>query len=680
MTSQPSISPPLWRWAVEDDEPKTGSESELIRQLASGQLPPYALVWREGWGEWLPAMQVEELAEAFPEAPALGTRTARPSSIPGVPPVPVSEYPRLRHLAKVAPLGWPDGFEGRDQDVITSEVPAAALIEAARAMTQPSPPRDLGLAQAIERASRVPEELTPFTRLDRAALDRAALEGTMLDRGQLDDERTPVSKPALALAAEFGLQGLLDAAAPKKEPPFRQRTHGLWIALAAVTLGLGVTVALRQSGGRVTEPSAARAPGEAVATTRHSLQVPEERSLPEPAGSAPVTAAAASGAPASEGAATARADLPSSGPSPSDGPVPSGGPAALGKGASAASAASLGTVPAAAIEPEPGCRFLHEPVSIDDWAVVDVRPLIFPSPRASAVVVGFAQSHKSATGGTLDVESLQLLRRYWQQDEHQIFSVTPLATSEKVAYHVERMGTPIAFGRALDAKSPLRIGLSDEGIVLGPPDQRAKKLWDMPVGSRMSVPEVAAHAGGFTLATRAGKGAGDVLVGLLDATGNPLSPLTEVGPTDWDFGRPALASGPEQTGLAVTRRANGARPDALFLARAKLGQLPTELQPFEVPPGGEPELLAPVLAALPDGGFALMWSQGAGSRRVVRLSRLSASLEARGPVFEVTAPDPALGGAMAAALHWAGDRLLAFYFLRRDAGHSLWVGSLSCGS
>jgi hypothetical protein len=90
-------------------------------------------------------------------------------------------------------------------------------------------------------------------------------------------------------------------------------------------------------------------------------------------------------------------------------------------------------------------------------------------------------------------------------------------------------------------------------------------------------------------------------------------------------------------------------------------------------------LLAPVLAALPDGGFALMWSQGAGSRRVVRLSRLSASLQALGPVFEVTSADPTLGGAMAAALHWAGDRLLAFYFLRRDAGHSLWVGSISCG-
>jgi hypothetical protein len=74
-----------------------------------------------------------------------------------------------------------------------------------------------------------------------------------------------------------------------------------------------------------------------------------------------------------------------------------------------------------------------------------------------------------------------------------------------------------------------------------------------------------------------------------------------------------------------------------------------------------------------------MWSQGAGSRRIVRVQQLSAALDPRGPVFDVTTADPALGGATAGALHWAGDRLLAFYFLRRKEGHSLWVGSLSCG-
>jgi GYF domain 2 len=605
MTLQVSVSPPFWRWAVEDDEPKSGTEDELIRQLSSGRLPPYALVWRDGWGEWLPAMQVEELAEAFPEARALGTRTARPSSVPGVPPVPVSEYPRLRHLAKAAPLGWPDGFEGPEQEVITSEVPAAALIEAARVMTQPSPPRDLGLQEAIDRASRVPEDLTLYASFE-------------------EECSPPASRPALPLAAAYGLQGLLDEAAPQGSGSSWLRAHGLWVALAALTLGLGVTFALRHLGVPPARPAPLHpAAVDPLTTSQHSLLA-------------------------------SRAD------------------GVEGRG-----------LHAGAREPGPGdaargCRVRHSPSSIDDWAVVDVRPLVFSPPGAAGVVVGYAQSHTSATGGLLDLESLQLTRHYWQQEERQIFSVTPLSGEDKPSYHVERMGSSMAFGRALDTKPPLRIGLNDDGLALGRLEQRSQKLWELPLGSRISVPEVVAHPRGFTLATRVGQSVGHLRLGLLDAQGAPRSALAALGPDDWDFGRPALASGPEQTLLAVTRRASAALPDAIFLARAANGQLPTALQPFEPPSDGDPELLAPVLAPLPDGGFALMWSQGAGSRRVVRLQRLSASLEPRGPALDLTSADPALGGSMSAALHGVGDRLLALYFVRRDAGHSLWALSLSC--
>lgn len=599
MTSQVSVGPPLWRWAVEGAEPEVGTEDDLIRQLASGSLPPYVLVWREGWGEWLPAMQVAELAEAFPEASAIGTRTARPSVVPGIPPVPISEYPRLRHLAKEAPCGWPDGFEGQEQEVITSDVPAAVLIEAARVMMQASPPRDLGLQQAIERASRVPPLAASFP-------------------WPSEERGTPPSGPALPLAAEFGLQGLLDQDAPRRSGASWLRAYGLWIALVAVGLGLAATFGLR-----ALWPPTAAAPG----GTQSSADTAQRALLASTTGLEPRQASSAAALPQAE--------------------------------------------------PEPGCRFLHAPVSIDDWAVADVRPHINAS-SSRAIVIGYAQSHKSATGGLLDVESLRLTRRFWQQEERQIFSVTPLVASGKPSYHVERMGTAVSFGRALDTAPPLRIGMRNNGVVLGLLEQRAQRIWELPAGSRMSVPEVVSHPRGFTLAMRAAVGPGRVRVGLLGPRGEALSPLAELGSDEWDWGRPALASGPEQTLLAVTRRGNGEHADSLYLARAKNGELPAELVPF-VPSDGDPELLAPVLSALPDGGFALMWSQGAGSRRLVRVQQLSESLEPRGPVFDVTSADPAFGGAMAGALHWAGDRLLAFYFLRRDDANSLWVCSLACG-
>jgi hypothetical protein len=679
MVSSMSMSPTplrqaLWHWVVEGAEPCTGTEDELVQQLSTGRLPPYALVWREGWGEWLPAMQVEALAEAFPDAGLgnpLGKRTARPSVIPGIPPVPVSDYPRLRHLAKASPLGWPDGFEGPEQEVITSEVPAVVLQEAARVMTQPTPPRDLGLQEAIERASRLPPERA--SRLpDRPALlppehlaseylasERSPSESFLpepssserpsqlppehsvliaLDRSPLAsrvEERTPVSGPALPLATELGLEALIAEAAPARSWAHWLRAHGLWLALGLGLLGVGVTFGLRWFG------------------------IPEGWPLARP----------------TREVVRRSALLPAAAPTAAT---------TTGQGAEPGSAPAL-----------PGCRFRQPPALLDDWAVVDVRPVLHPLASGHEVAIGYAQSHRSATGGILDVGSLRLERQFWQQQDRQVFSVTPLEVDGTLRYHVERQGTNVAFARAVAAEPPARVGASENAVVLGRLEQRPQSLWPLPAGSTLTVPEVAEHPLGFTLAVRASHDVGHVLVGLIDTAGAPLAPLVDVGKPEWDLGRPALASGPEQTVLAVTRRQHLSTPDPgtatpksepvseqadeLLLAHARNGLLPTELRRFELPPPAAPELSAPIVAALPDGGFALMWSQGSSAQRQVRLQRLSAELRPLGAPFDVTSM---AGGANAtgAALHWVGDRLLVFYFAKRDAGHALWVSSVGCGA
>ncbi len=590
MTSKADVSPALWRWATENGEPHTGSEEDLVRQLASGQVPPYALVWKEGWGEWLPAMQVEELSVAFPVHRVPGTRTARPSSVPGIPPVPVSEYPRLRLLAKETPLGLYSDAECPEREVITSEVPAAALKEAVRAMTEPSPPLNLGLYTGTDRGSGRPEHLTPLL--------------------PNEDWLIPPSRPALPLAAEFGLQGLLEQSAPKRSGwPFWLRAHGLWIALGIITFGVGAVFAVRWFGAGPKRPAAPPSATDIVVHQRPLLA------------SAP---------------------------------------------------------PLAAAPPDPVCRFRHSPVKLDDWAVVDVRPALVSSPGSKSVAVGYAQSHKHGTGGVIDVESLSFVRKFGQQQERQIFSVTPLSASGAIAYHVERQGALVAFGRALDTVPPLRVGMNDDGFVIGRLDQRSEKVWELPVGTLISVPDVVAHPLGFTLATRAGRTTGQLRLGLLSAAGAALSSLAQVGSAESELGRPALASGPEQTVLAVLGRGDAMDANALLLARAPNGELPLELVPLDLLLEADVELSGPVLAALPDGSFVLMWGQGALWRRQVRVQRLSAALGPIGAVFDVTTPDPALGGSLPGALHWVGDRLLAFYFVRRDEGHSLWVTSFSC--
>lgn len=587
---------PRWRWATEGGEPQEGSEEELVRQLATGRVPPYALVWKSGWGEWLPAMQVAELAAAaFPVDFDAGTREARPSSIPGsIPPVPVSEYPRLRLLAKAHSFGLSLHTEAAEPDVITSQVPAAALQQAARAMTEPRPPANLRLDVAIERASRRPSAPVWF---DTAEGDAST--------------PTPASRPAVPLATELGLQALIEATQPRPGgAPAWLRAHGLWIALLAVALGLGALFAARWFAATPAD-AASQAGGAALGASPPPQQVP---------------------------------------------------------------------LPLAPRElPELACRFRHEPVKLDDWAVVDVRPGLLHLPGSTSVALGYAQSHKHATGGLLDLDRLVFKRSFGNSNERQIFSVTPLGADGSLGFHVERMGALVAFGRALDTLPPRRVGMNDEGLVLGPLDQRSEKVWELPVGTLISVPEIAAHSQGFTLATRAGRSLGQLRLGLLSASGAPLSPLQEIAEPEWDYGRPALASGPAQTALAVAARNDPERGHSMWVGRASNGQLPLELSRLDLLGSVEVELFAPALAALPDGGFVLMWSQGAGWERQVWVQRLSAALLPLGPPFAVTTPDPTLGGSVAGAIEWLGERLVAFYFLRREGGHSLWAATLHCG-
>jgi hypothetical protein len=140
-----------WAWATEHGAPEMASTEQLIDWLARGELPPHVLVWRPGWGEWLPAMQVAELAAAFPSVTAGSRRVARVVQECTLPPaVPVEHYPRLRLLAKdvlsESPLppaaavlqGHAPAQAGRrglrdldhmQQELVTSQVPAAAMGE-----------------------------------------------------------------------------------------------------------------------------------------------------------------------------------------------------------------------------------------------------------------------------------------------------------------------------------------------------------------------------------------------------------------------------------------------------------------------------------------------------------------------------------------------------------------------
>jgi hypothetical protein len=127
------------------------------------------------------------------------------------------------------PPGWVprSGREAPEQDVITAPVPTVALLEAARAMTQPEPPVDLGL----------------YFEAGYQEEDAEYQEAELVEE---PPRSSRVSKPALPLAAEFGLEHLIDAdLRPSRNWSLWLRSHGPWIAAGTLVLWLIASFALR---------------------------------------------------------------------------------------------------------------------------------------------------------------------------------------------------------------------------------------------------------------------------------------------------------------------------------------------------------------------------------------------------------------------------------------------------
>jgi hypothetical protein len=299
------------------------------------------------------------------------------------------------------------------------------------------------------------------------------------------------------------------------------------------------------------------------------------------------------------------------------------------------------------------------------------------------VGVAYAQSNEVAAGLVLSPDSFAVERLGTRRMARQIFSVTPLVQDGALTIHADRFGTSVAYARTVDASPPLRIGMNALGFVAGSLEGEPKKIWELAPGTVISTPAVATHPGGITVATLVGRKQGPLRVGVLSSRGEALSALGQIGDSAARFGRPALASGGGTTALAVAQRGSDGTRQSLWLSRAAAGEPPLILQPFEPtsdePIGSGAALDTPAIAALPGGGFALLFTRGNAFKRRVQLQRFSETLVPLGAPVDVTTPQLAFRGTSAAALHWVKDRLLAFHFQPEAAGDaSLWVTRIEC--
>ena len=292
---EPSPDAATWAWATEHGAPEWASTEQLVAWLARGELPPHTLVWKHGWGEWLPAMQVAELAAAFPRVTAGSRRVARAAASSNAPPaVPVAHYPRLRLLAKdvlsesplpaaAAPLAPAQAerraFRDRDQlqkDLVTSQVPAAAMLEAARAMKQLGAPI---AGSSSERWSRL--QLGTFGEQPPAA--PAPPSSPAPSRAS-----NTLSPHAVELAAPAAPQPL-----PRRAPAQPSKRYGRWLVVGALVgsaLGL-INISWPEAGDllalvgvSLAVPHAGQEPaGPVIDTTLHALSPADEAACMAPA-------------------------------------------------------------------------------------------------------------------------------------------------------------------------------------------------------------------------------------------------------------------------------------------------------------------------------------------------------------------------------------------------------------
>lgn len=155
--------------------------------------------------------------------------------------------------------------------MITTPVPTVALLAAARAMTEPEPPADLGLYRAVRESQfpwqpfpRQPFPRQPFPAVPpapgasesepppssrRPSPQQASGEERLRQSEPFEFELTPRSmrnsQAAPPLAEELGLDHLLADFKPQRSWSEWLRTYGVWVVAALLVLWLIVQFAAR---------------------------------------------------------------------------------------------------------------------------------------------------------------------------------------------------------------------------------------------------------------------------------------------------------------------------------------------------------------------------------------------------------------------------------------------------
>jgi hypothetical protein len=640
-----------WRWVGEDGVQKAVTEQELIAELSSEALPHYTLVWRKRWLEWLPAMQVAQLAWALPPGRAERAVKARESASGAQPPPPpLYLYPVIKRRAGREPDSRP--LEEIEIDAIVASSPGEGKRDGGASTTRP--PHSDDEVTLVGDGDFVSDRAAGFAELEpaRAPFGRRAYS-------EEDDGDTHVlpSRPPPAGPVYVGPHSPPASEAPGPtydeneiphipRPPASPTDLSAYARFSTDSDGRELELAKPEPPRRSFRTLAAVGAAAVIGVVAALLVVRSCSGTAEPSGDEASAAASASGAGSAEHAPASTA-VGMNGPSKLQGPPK-----------------------------KPPCSVATAALRVADWAEPLVTPTLAAIPGSARVAVGFGQSDTYAIGVTIDPRTLDRDQVFREFRREKLVSVVPTSKTGRLRFEIVRHGHVLANARAVDAPTPFALGATPFSIAKMDKKGEPEPIWSLAEADQSTLPRVSSVPNGYAVALRRGKG-GPVAVGFLDTAGNKRSELFDVRSEGPFAGMPSLAVSEDSLLVVFAARAASTAPWGIVAGSAKLDEAPRRSVKLELGAGGPGgDRMSPAVGALGGGRWLVQWTEGSAGNRMIRAQVFGRDLA---PLTEAANLSPDGANAGQGVVWTSGDLATILFYVKNDKNNNeLWGVSLEC--
>jgi hypothetical protein len=319
------------------------------------------------------------------------------------------------------------------------------------------------------------------------------------------------------------------------------------------------------------------------------------------------------------------------------------------------------------------------------WAAKATRavPIELVPTSPGELAVGFARDEGEPRGLVFDLAIGQVLRMHEPEAKVDgLARVAPLVASGEVTFATlaaEQDGLRQAV--YVRAERPIAVGVVGEELaIVSEPGAAPKPLWKLPgaLERLQAVPIGPGAAEGFGVAYLA---TDRVWFGIAKTDGSIVREPVALESAS-KVGKPMLASDGRTVSVVYAEGVPGEVPVRVRWARVPVAAAAdTETQadvpsPFvELPPGGPGgDAIAPDVAALPDGRWLLLWTEGTEGDRALRAQTFDARGNRLGAALRVS---PETGNFGQGTVAVVGDRAAVSFLLKSDS-YQLWGTVLQC--